>query len=125
MTNKKGFALIAIPITIAILGLLGTGALASLDHGKNVAKARDQQRKADMAIVQEMLSSYYAANQHYPWQKDEAVSGWETLEDFLPNLSNDPLKVKGWTYRYWSDAKSYTLRYMLEETLEEQVIFEY
>ena len=123
MTNQKGLAIIAIPLTIAILGLLSTGALATLDHGKNLVKQRDEQRKVDMLLVQAKLAEYQKNNQAYPLQKNETISGWQALENDLGDLPNDPLKSKGWSYIYWSDSQSYTLRYLLEASLEEQVIF--
>jgi hypothetical protein len=123
MTNQKGLAIIAIPLTIAILGLLSTGAWATFDHEKNLVKQRDAQRLTDMILVQEKLTNYFLVNQQYPLQKDEASNGWEILESYLGDLPDDPLTNKGWSYVYWSDSKSYTLRFMLEVSLEEQVIF--
>jgi len=117
--------MVVIPLTMAILGLIGTGALATIEHEKNLAYERDQQRLADISSVQGKLDDYYLKNSAHPLQKDEATDGWKVLQSYLDNLPNDPLNSKGWSYAYWSDSKSYTLRYMQEETMEERVVFGY
>lgn len=117
--------MLIVPITIAIIGLLGTGAMAALDHEKNLAKEREAQRAADIEFVQNKLADYFTQNLNYPAQKNESISGWDILESSLGDLPDDPLKNKGWSYVYWSDGQSYTLRYMLEKTLEEQIVFGY
>lgn len=123
MTNQKGLIVLAIPLTIAILGLIGTGALATFDHEKSLVKQRDEQRAADIAMAQEELKNYFIGRQQYPLQKDEAINGWQILKNSINNLPDDPLANKGWSYAYWSDGKSYTVRYMLEQTSVEQVVF--
>jgi hypothetical protein len=125
MRNSKGFAIVVVPLTIVILGLIGTGALATIEHEKTLVKQRDQQRKIDIQFVQQELVKYYSVNQNYPLQRNESVDGWEVLKQHIDNLPNDPLIGKGWHYNYWSDSKGYTLRYLLEENSEEQVVFGY
>ena len=125
MLNQKGFAIIIVPITIVILGLLGTGAVAALEHEKSVSHERDWQRHKDIQLVQDKLAGYFSENNEYPLQKDEGIYGWDVLKDYIEDLPEEPLTDKGWSYAYWSDGLSYTLRYMLEETLEEQVVFGY
>lgn len=125
MTNQKGLAMVAIPLTLAILGLISTGALATFDHEKNLVRQRDEQRLSNIAVIKQTLGDYFLNHQEYPVQKDETINGWQTLENYLGNLPNDPLTSKGWSYVYWSDGKSYTLRYMLERNQEEQVVFGY
>lgn len=121
--NQKGFIFAAIPITLAILGLVGTGAFAGVDRHKNTVHQRDAQRATDIQVIGAKLSEYKTANSKYPLQKNQSTSGMEVLEAVLGAIPNDPLSSKGWTYSYWSDETVYTLRYMSEATHFEVVIF--
>lgn len=120
--GRQGFAIIAIPLTLAIIGLIGTGAFASLDHKKGVLSHHDNQRVQDIAILQEKLNSYYSSKQTYPVQKDETKNGQDILKEALGKIPQDP-STGNFSYIYWSDGRSYTLRYFKEATHEEIVVF--
>ena len=70
--NQKGFVLAGISITLAILGLVGTGAFVNIDHQKSVSHQRDAVRQADVLVIRQKLADYYTANQKYPIQKNQA-----------------------------------------------------
>lgn len=125
MINHKGFVVLLVPLTLAFIGLVGTGVIANMDHEKGLSIKRDAQRQADIVKVEEQLKSYFSTNKQYPIQKNESGDGWEVLTKQFENLPNDPLFNKGWRYAYWSDGKGYTLRYMSEANMVEQVIFGY
>ena len=113
--------MLAIPLTLAIIGLIGTGVFAEIDHGKNLELKRDLQRQEDVLVIQDKLSAFYREQQAYPVQKDQSFNGEVVLEEVLGEVPSDPVEKN--SYWYWSDGQSYTLRYLTEETKEEVVIF--
>ena len=123
LTNNKGFAIIVIPLTLAIIGLVGAGVIVSVDYEKDLAEKRDIQRQEDIVVIQDKLNVYYSENQSYPSQKDEAFNSQDILNETLGEIPQDPLTSKGLAYLYWSDSQVYTLRYFMETTNEEVVVF--
>jgi len=121
--NQKGFVLAGISITLAILGLVGTGAFVNIDHQKSVSHQRDAVRQADVLVIRQKLADYYTANQKYPIQKNQADNGQAVLKTDLGDIPVDPLTGKGWFYWYWSNGQSYTLRHLSEISREEKVLF--
>lgn len=62
--NKTGFTLIEMLVVIAVIGLLATTVLVSLNSAR--AKARDAQRLANKKQVITALNLYYQANNAWP-----------------------------------------------------------
>ena len=62
--KNKGFTLIELLIVIAIIGLLATIVMVSLNSAR--AKARDTRRIADIKQIQTALSLYYDKYGYYP-----------------------------------------------------------
>lgn len=122
-TNQKGFILAVIPLTLAILGILGTGALAGVDHQKSSAQHRDVQRQSDILVMQSKLVEFYAVNKNYPLQKNQASSGQQVLKTSLGDIPADPLSAKDFSYWYWSDGQVYTLRYFVEASRTERIFY--
>jgi len=123
MTNQKGSIILAIPLTLALIGLLGTGVFTGLDHEKEVLQNRDNQRKQDITLIESRLADYHAQYQVYPVQKNEADNDLAVLQEAFNDISQDPMFLKGMSYRYWSDGQAYTLRYMSEASHQEIVVF--
>lgn len=108
LKNKKGFTLIELLVVVAIIGLLSSIVLVSLDSAR--AKARDAKRKSDIRQIQTALALYYNTNGYYPPCAGEpGVSGssiwsysadatWKNnsnclalaLKPFIPSLPVDP-----------------------------------
>lgn len=64
MCTQRGFTLIELLVTIAIIGLLSSIVLTSLNIAR--AKARDAKRLSDMHQVELALGLYFSDNGAYP-----------------------------------------------------------
>jgi len=64
MKNKKGFTLIELLVVVAIMGLLASLAIVSLNTAR--ARARDARRVADVKQIQTALELFYMDNYKYP-----------------------------------------------------------
>jgi len=133
-TTNRGFTLIELLIVIAIIGLLSSVVLASLNDAR--AKSRDVSRKATLRSLQSALELYYSSNGAYPVTPGTFYSselgddggitnGAGNNGDWIPGLTplymkalpKDPkggksLRCGGnWksAYLYASDGKNYTL----------------
>src|SRR3989339_478692 len=62
--KKLGFTLIELLIVIAIIGILSTTTVVSLNQAK--AKARDARRLADITQIKQALDIYYYSEGAYP-----------------------------------------------------------
>lgn len=102
--NKNGFTLIELLVVVAIIGILATIILSSLNTAR--AKARDANRQQDIATIQNALEIYYLDNGHYPnstgmggFSPSVASSynaSWEALETMMGvTLPRDPINEVG------------------------------
>jgi len=74
--KKRGFTLIEILVVIAIIGLLATIVLVSLNTARK--KARDAKRLTDMRQIVLALEMYYDDNENYPSRTSDACcDGWD------------------------------------------------
>lgn len=118
--NQKGFTLIELLIVVAIIGLLATLAIVSLNTARQ--KANDTKRVADLKSMQTALELYWngEGGGAYP---DLDVSGtsedwtdFETdLSTYLPALPTDP--TSGGEYHYYFTAGG--TEYVLMSTLQD------
>jgi prepilin-type N-terminal cleavage/methylation domain-containing protein len=117
MTSKKfmipkGFTLIELLVVVAIISLLSSVVLASLNSAR--AKARDVKRLAELKQVQTALEFYFDDNGVYPnpgggaWAHDcSGDTGWATLlgpalSTYLSTVPHDPLYTGNpWPYCYY------------------------
>ena len=93
--TRAGFTLVELMVVIAILGLL-TG-LVSVNFSAARAKARDDRRRADVAIVAAALEQYRSQHKRYPERTEGFGSGsWAMLQATLvpTELSTWPVDPK-------------------------------
>jgi type II secretion system protein G len=62
--GKQGFTLIELMMVVAIMGMLATIVIGSVNGAK--ASARDIKRVSDIKAIQTALTAYYNDNGHYP-----------------------------------------------------------
>lgn len=94
--RKKGFTLIEILIVIAILAIL---VLASIFvFQKQLMKARDGKRKADLSKIAIVLEDYYNDHEQYPASAALADCGGDTLKPYLNSIPCDPKTKKPYCY---------------------------
>lgn len=129
MKIQRGFTLIELLVVVAIIGLLSSVVLSSLNTAR--AKARDAQRLSDIHQIQNALELYYNNKGSYPPNiSNGSLSALNVLvtDKDIPKIPNDPLNtgtMPDWawsnqnTYYYWAVtagacASPYTLWYRLE-----------
>jgi prepilin-type N-terminal cleavage/methylation domain-containing protein len=64
LANSQGFTLIELLVVVAIIGILSTFVLSSLDKARS--KARDAKRVADLNQVRNALELFYSTYGQYP-----------------------------------------------------------
>jgi len=114
--KKKGFTLIELLVVVAIIGLLSSIVLASLNSAR--IRARDAKRLSDIHQIQIALELYFDDNSEYPrydtgsptcnnsWALSHPtyINCWNDLrtklDPYLPALSQDPLGTYPPTYSY-------------------------
>ena len=113
--KNKGFTLVELLITVAIIGILSAVVLTSMSGARN--KAKDGRRISDIKQIQLALELYYDVHTSYPvGAVDSDVLYTDTgsgkpLADFV-KISNDP---DGDPYFYYGVAQNYHLGAVLQE----------
>ncbi len=116
--KKDGFTLIELLVVVAIIGILSSIIVSSLNTTR--AKARDTQRLSDLKQIQNALELYYNDHGYYPKKTaytytDSGCGGsasWcsdsdSLKKDLLPYLAKIPLKLdSGFTKDYYYNADS-------------------
>lgn len=113
--NKKGFTLIELLVVIAIIGVLSALALIALNGARQ--KARDAERKSDLAQYRVALEAYFndqtpgryphsACTNAAPCETvtgngifDPTTAGSELYDEYLTAVVNDPINSA--VYKYW------------------------
>ena len=127
--KRKGFTLIELMVVIAIIGILASIVIVSLNSSKG--NARDTQRKQDLENIQGALEVYYSTNANYPVGTFDSrqSSQWATFTSDLSSLFTppiDPLNGAGsgamcsncGEYYYVGTAQHYLISTYLESASE-------
>ena len=105
---KKGFTMIEILISIAIIAVLtAIGIVSYVSINKN---ARDAKRRGDIEQIRSALELYRSDNGYYPAPANAIDPGWADVDDlgadlvdtYLPSIPSDP---KGDVSQYMYQAK--------------------
>jgi len=112
--KQRGFTLIELLVVVAIIGMLSSVVLSSLNTAR--AGARDARRAADIKQIQTALELYFNTNGSYPisgWAHsgNGGDSAWNALEtalaSFIPSLPDDPINTGSAGYNNDQFAYSY------------------
>jgi type II secretion system protein G len=123
--KSSGFTIVELLIVIVIIGILAAITIAT--YSGIQSRARDTQRKSDIAQLTKAIESYYAVNGDYPF-----YAGWCTqisnpsysaafkaeLQPYMSKIPYDPLYAvtsQDYFYRNVND-QSYNLYAELEES---------
>jgi general secretion pathway protein G len=96
--TKRGFTLIELLVVVAIIGMLSSVVLASLNGARK--KGRDARRLSDLKQLQTALELYYSDHNAYPVAASQ--SGVSTaltglIPTYITSVADDPL---GGSYHY-------------------------
>ncbi len=130
MTSKRGFTLIELLVVVAIIGMLSSVVLASLNTARG--SARDARRGQDVKQIQTALELYYNTNNSYPisgWAHSSGGASWTSLETalapYIQSLPVDPINTGSagynndqYAYSYYSNNGTPGQWYMLVWELE-------
>ena len=106
--NSRGFTLIELLVVVAIIGLLASIVLASLNGAR--AKGRDAKRLQEIHSIQTALELYRSSNGVYPYgcfSSQNANYGFGTSWSFLSSayigsMPLDPINTGDYGYYYCS-----------------------
>jgi prepilin-type N-terminal cleavage/methylation domain-containing protein len=125
----KGFTLVEILITLALLGIMVGMVLVVLNPATYREKARNGRRMSDLQVVQGAIEMYYAQQSVYPSGTDatnlnnalanEGGGAWTA--GGVTYLSRTPREPLGGTYQaycYTPNAAGYLLCAQLEGTVD-------
>jgi len=120
MKRSRGFTLIELLVVVAIIGLLSSVVLTSLNTAR--VQARDSKRKQDMIQMRTALELYFSTNNSYPsssgsWRGAVTYGGHGTgASGYIPGIVPGYMSVlpldpgnQGDGYLYNSDGKNYKL----------------
>jgi len=109
MNKRRGFTFIELLITLAIIGVLTSIVIGSVQTPH--IKARDSRRVADLKEIQLALALYYDVNRMYPVNLSTLIT-----DGYLPTLPADPTGT-AYDYYYNSTTKKYCLGAVIEATI--------
>ncbi len=114
MKKSRGFTLIELLVVVAIIGMLSSMVLVSVNSSR--IKSRDARRLSDLSQIQKALELFYSQNGRYPQINSAATFSAATLwngttgslqyelRDFISRLPVDP--TNDTSYQYWYDSDS-------------------
>src|SRR3989338_1593038 len=136
---RRGFTLIELLVVVAIIGLLSSIVLTSLNGAR--VKARDAKRMEDLRQIRIAIELFYDDNNYYPsagcWDcnnyRYSNTGSWDSLAadlaPYIKSLPEDPVNTSGcgpwqtncFTYSYGNVGRTtYSPQYDLTTQLEDQ-----
>lgn len=129
---QKGFTLVELLVTMAIIGLLATIVMLIVEPIRQ--QSRDIRRMSDFQIITTALEKYYDTNGSYPpvdIAESDVGERWPNLlgialSPYVSPLPEDPLNKGGYGYFYDSDSgdnyQSYGLMIYFESAPYRQTV---
>ena len=132
LKSKKGFTIVELLIVIVVIAILA--AISIVAYNGIQQRARDSQRKSDVASITKALELYYADKGKYPGTPADTGgsttinSGWSTTADaswqklidalapYAKGIGRDPISTPGdnvlvaggkYNYAYFASASNY------------------
>lgn len=95
---ERGFTLIELLVVVAIIGILSSVVLASLNNARS--KGRDARRIADIRQIQLALEMYYdsSGTNEYPEEVSGRVPESALAPDYIAKVPLDPQTGVGYEY---------------------------
>lgn len=116
-SGSKGFTLIELLVVVAIIGLLASIVLSSLNVARQ--KGRDARRISDLKEIQTALELYYSNHNAYPVETTQGTAATAlasvVADGDMSSISDDPL---GGSYHYVYIAPTGGLKYCIGSILE-------
>lgn len=118
--RHRGFTLIELLVVLAIIGMLFSVVLVSLNESR--ARSRDARRLRDMQEIQKALAMYASNNSMYPIADPavnltgaDPVSTALVNEQVIPGVFGDPL-APTYNYAYQTDpsGSTYSITFCIE-----------
>ncbi len=116
MKRNSGFTLIEMIVVIALLGIISTAILATIDPFGQLQKSNDTRRKADLESIQHALELYYQDNDKYPDSSADfqilngatTVAWGSSWQPYMATLPKDPSLSSSYVYYSPSTANGQT-----------------
>ena len=91
MRRDRGFTMIELLVTLAIMGLLIS--LAVPRYFGNIAKAREDVLREDLYLMRDAIDKYYSDRNKYPDKLEELVTGL-----YLRKIPADPFTQSSYSW---------------------------
>lgn len=104
MNKNKGFTLVEMLITVAIIGILASIVLVNMNRQK--MRTRDTIRVEDVKSIAQVTEAFFVENGYFPANLTE-------IDSFIKIPLTDPLK-RSYSYTYYSATKTYCIGARLE-----------
>lgn len=117
MEKQRGFTLIELLVVVAIIGMLSSVVLASMNTARQ--KARDARRLSDARALMTALELYYSSNTAYPGTAGQVSDVLTALTpEHITQLPSDPAYsgAEGYLYGTSNTLHGYAIAVQQEQT---------
>ncbi len=118
MTSSKGFTLIELLVVIGVIGVLAAGLVVIINPAGQLGRARDAERKSDLAQIQKALEVYYDDYSKYPDALTDLVSA---SAKYMEEVPQDPSEKTDYVYFVETNKQLYRLYTHLESSKDLQL----